>query len=225
MNLTVRIGTSSIPHDFIVKALEYQSNLTYSAVVPDQTVVQPHTVPVGVVFTGLDRRSHRIEIWDAVTNQLLSWEAATPDTSSITFDLPIIFTVGQGSPYPNDGANTFNLAGVLSAGTEIAEVEKFGAGSLIPTTEWTYNPTSQDFTLQGSYVFGDGERYTLRPRPATITTPVNDSVVGKIVGGFVDVFSPRTYSVAVSKRKCMFSCWHSLFLFPCTSLCNSTIVL
>lgn len=178
--------------NMVAKIYEAQSPL---AEVGSVTLPTPHTSPVSVSFTGLDKVTHIIKLFGAVSGTLLHNYDIQPTADVITVFDPIHFRIGDGGlNTPALFADTYTnsvMAGLLA--TDYLVYRK-GQGFLTEAIDINNNVTLGGFTLatEGDS-FQDQEDFIIQRIPKAIATPVNDSVVGKIFGGFVNVNTLTDY--------------------------------
>jgi len=155
------------------------------------TVGAGHQVPASISFTGLDRVPHVIRLFTASGN-LLHWYDEQPKEDTITLFDPIFFKVGDGGTYtPITDSST--LSNPAFAGLEAKDLTIYQQGymPLLPVIDYTIS--GNDVTLINGTVFELDQPWYILKRPQIITTPVNDSVVGKGFGGFIDVVADIDY--------------------------------
>lgn len=185
----------ALDEDLYVKVYEAQN---YPAEVASILVPKPHNNPEDVVINGLDNLTHIVRLVTAVSNTELHRynQEATVDTATI-FD-PIEFKIGDGNPNtPAAGDSDYinpDLAGLLSTDYK---VYRRGAGFLKEGIDIGNNPVPGGFSLtQTGDVFNADEEFLIIRQPKVLTTVVNDSVVGKQFGGFVDINTATDYDPA-----------------------------
>jgi hypothetical protein len=126
---------------------------------------------------------------------------ATEDIVSV-FD-PIYFRVGDGEP-GTPAADQSILVNPAFGGmaAEDLSVNQEGLGFLQPGDDYTLSGTTLTLTNSKFYT---GQRWRIFKTPEVIKAPVNDSVVGKGFGGFVDVVSNIDYAPGHLRKLIRFS--------------------
>jgi len=152
-----------------------------------------HQVPVSVSFNGLDTVTHIVRLFTASAALLHEYDVQ-PTVDVVTVFDPIYFRVGDGGADTPaaDQPDLVNSAFVGLAAEELS-VSQEGLGFLHPGDDYTlYDDT---LSLEGT-VFETDQRWRIFKNPVVITNTVNDSVVGKGFGGFVDVVANIDYSAS-----------------------------
>lgn len=198
MEIFFQISPSPISEDFIVKI--------YEAAAPDaeiatQTVPAPHDAPYPVTFTGLDRVPHIIRMFGAETDTLLFDYDRIPTEDVVTIFTNIKFKIGDGGALtPAAGAQAYIDPVLIGLTTDDFLFYRNGYGFLFEGIHYTYDSVTGELALIYPDQFGDGEEFLISRKPKAVTTPVNDSVVGKQFGGnstipeiYVDVNTTVNY--------------------------------
>lgn len=213
VNFTVGIYPALL-QDMVIKIYEVDINGASSEVgsitIPERNgagVPTPgagHQVPYVDTFNGLDKVVHLIKLFTASATLLDYW-IAQPTSDIVNTFAPIRFRIGDGGTYtPAAGDVTYSnpdLAG-LAATDYIAFRTNYG-----PVLEGIHitNIGGGGFTLlqPGDVFSGDpAEEWTILRQPQTVSTPQNDSVVGKQWGptaGNVDMFVDVSSAVSCAE--------------------------
>jgi hypothetical protein len=197
----------SLLEDMIVRVWEAASDGP-GAHVYEQTLPQPHSSPVTITINGLDSVVHIVRLYSAVSASLLHEYNVEPLADIVVVYDPIRFKINDGGTYtPVAGTDTFthpDLALFTDAETDFI-FHRNGYGQLFPDVHFTFNPIAMSIVLNSPDTFNDEEEFTLQPLPRPLKTPVNDSVVGKWFGGFVDVSANTAYSATHLRKLIRFS--------------------
>jgi len=149
-----------------------------------------HHVHVSVSFNGCEPMTHIVRSFTASGTLLHEYDRQpTVDTTTI-FD-PIYFRVGDGGTYtPVSSTNYISNPEFDGLTAEQLSICQEGLGFILPAVDYTL--AGPMLSLIGS-TFEDGQRWYITRKPEVITTYVNDSVVGKGFGGFLDVVANIDY--------------------------------
>jgi len=140
-----------------------------------------HQVPYAVSFNGLDFVTHEVRLYTAGGTLLHRYDVMPTKDAISLFD-PIRFRIGDG------GANTPAAGATAYVNTDMAGLTeddyiaiRTGYGPVIEGIHITNNLLGGFQLFQPGDVFsGDpAEEWTILRKPVVLTTPVNDSVVGK----------------------------------------------
>lgn len=201
MNINLQISQTSITEDFIVKAYEVAIDGTLSEV-DSITVPAPHSAPEWVAFTGLDKVTHNIKVIGVTSSIIYNSYEKTPSVDTVTIYDYIQFKIGDGGTYtPAIGDSAYVNPNMIGFDPEDYIVLRTGYGVLFEGVHIDNEPTGGGFTFHTvGDTFSDGEEFTIIPKPVAVSTPVNDSVVGKQWGPtqasanmYLDVTSSVTY--------------------------------
>lgn len=218
MVIKLTISKSAITEDFILKLWEAGSD-TPQADVWETTLVEKdsggtptagagHQVDEAIVANGLDNVVHIARLYGATSGNLyFGPQNIEPGVDTVTIFSPIRFKIGDG------GANTPaagqpdcvtpDLTG-LNADTDFV-ITRNNYGDLFPGIHFTFDSSSATWSLLNGDVFNDMEEFTIIRQPSKITTVVNDSVVGKWFGGFVDVNSNISFDATHLRKLIRFN--------------------
>lgn len=158
------------------------------------TVGAGHQVPNNISFSGLDFIPHILRLFTAGGTKLHEYDVL-PTVDTVTVFDPVCFVVGDGGTYtPASGSSV--IINPMFSGLSENEVmiSKEGFRSLLPVTEYTNSGDS--ISLLGGITMATGEGWYILLLPKVITTPVNDSVVGKGFGGFVTISTNTDYTAS-----------------------------
>lgn len=169
-----------------------------------------HQVPYTVTANGLDKVVHIVRLY---TNGgiLLHQYNAEPKVDIVTVFNPIRFIIGDGGLYtPLAGTSSFQHPNLVGLTTDEFIVHRNGVGELHPETHYTFTPGTGEIVLSqiGDVWNGSDGTYdqvTIRLKPSVVSTVVNDSVVGKWFGGFVDISASRDYLSSDLRKLLRFS--------------------
>lgn len=171
------------------------SNDNPGAEVHTQTIPTPHTGITTVTINGLDKVVHVVRLYGAVSAALLHEFTIEPVTDVVNIFTPIQFKIGDGGANtPAAGTDTYTNSLLDDLGDDDYKITRNGYGVLFPNVHYTTTPTGGIWQLIAPDEFGPDEEFTIERKMTVIQTPVNDSVVGKWFGGFVDVAADTVYS-------------------------------
>jgi hypothetical protein len=188
--------------NMVIKIYEAQNPTAeiYSEVVPERnisgvpTVGAGHQVQYPFVFNGADNVPHIVRLYSAVSVALLHEWNAQPKALTTTVYEPVRFKIGDGNPgTPIANTNTCTTPQLAGLTTSQFVIHRKNVGPLYPVTDFSYTVSTGEWVLQGGDLFSDGEEFTINILPIVTIAYVNDSVVGKDYGGFVDIASSRNY--------------------------------
>lgn len=191
MTLKYHISPTNLAENMLVKIYEAQSPL---AVVYEETLVAPHSSPRTITVNGLDKVVHIVRLYAAVSNTLLHEYNVEPTLEATVFD-PIQFKIGDGGT-ETPAANTDTYTNSVLQGLADNEylIHRNNQGFLIPGVHYNNNPGPGGFVLAAPDLFNDKEEFTIQRQQQVVNSVVNDSVVGKWHGGFVDISANTNYS-------------------------------
>lgn len=206
MVLKYHISPSAIDEDFVIYVYE-ASNTNPGAHV--DTLVVPkgpgpgHPNPATITFNGLDKVVHVVRMYSAVTVALLHEYNVEPTTDIVTIFDPIQFKIGDGQPNtPAAGQPTATTPELAGLNTLDFLIFRNNYGILHPGIHFDFDSGTGTWNLiQDGDIFNGppdsgGEEFTIIMKPSVVSTVVNDSVVGKWFGGFVDLAANTTYNAA-----------------------------
>jgi hypothetical protein len=216
-----------VNEDMVVKIWEAESDgpsgEVYTEVIPEKdsggvpTPGAGHQVINTVVATGLDNVVHIIRLYSSVSTNLLHEFYYQPRTDLATVFAPIRFKIGDGGPNtPAADTDTYQNDLLKTLTEDDYQVHRMQAGLLHPTTHYTIDSVAGTFQLNAPDVMADGEEFTVQRMPAVLTTVINDSVVGKWFGGFVNISASRDY-LASDLRKLLRFTGAFNYTFPLAS--------
>lgn len=183
MNINYHISPSVVTEDFVAKAYEIALDGTISEV-GSIDVPAPHTSPTNISFTGLDRVTHMIKLIGVTSSIEYHKYDIAPTVDTVTvFDF-IRFKIGDGGPNtPAAGATAYVNSAMIGFTADDYVAIRSGYGPVFEGIHIDNEPTGGGFLLHDvADVFADKEEWVIMPKPSVITTPVNDSVVGKLWG-------------------------------------------
>lgn len=198
--MEIRYAISPNPgllEDMVAKAYEAQSPL---AEVASITLPTPHTFPANVVFNGLDRVVHIIRLFTQSGTLLHEYDQNPVENVVTVFD-PIYFKIGDGQSFtPIAGVNIWSYAPL--AGVTNAQMRVWRDGQLkYPGIHYDALVGGGIQLLQAGDIFETDAEWMVERSAQVIPTVVNDSVVAKIFGGFLDVNNTEAHYDATHLRK------------------------
>ena len=198
----------SLLEDMVIKAYEAQapSAEVASITIPERdntgtpTPGAGHQVDYEVHFTGLDRVPHVVRLFTDGGTLLQDFDVI-PEEDTVKLFKPIFFKIGDGGTLtPAVGTDEYanlDLAGLTNEDMVIS----INIETLHPGIDYNVDNTG-GFQLLGGRKFEIDDKVTIQPRPQAVVTPVNDSVVGKVFGGFIDVNgTTRSYSAGDLRKQ------------------------
>lgn len=211
MVIKFSVSTSGYTENFIVRIWEaesdgvgahvYETTLVEKNALGVPTVGAGHQVSEVVTANGMDNVVHIVRIYGAVSANLYNEFNYEPTTSLLNVFLPIQFKIGDGGAntpaVDSDVCTTPELAGLTEAEFTI---HRNNYGFLLPDipanpiSHFTFNSGTGEWQLKDGDVFGPTEEFTIQRLPQAVVSVVNDSVVGKLFSGFVDVPANTSWS-------------------------------
>ncbi len=196
MNITFQLSAFvDITEDLLLKIYEEQSP---NAEVHSETLSAPHSAIETVIVTGLDTVTHRVKLIGADTDIVYGEFVKQATIDLVTFTKPQKFTIGDGQPgTPVAGTSSYqnDLLIGLTADEDFI-YNRTGYGNNILGLTYTFNSGTGTIQLMaGDQWNGDPapDQVWITFTPKSVTQTVNDSVVGKLFGGFVDVSGSQNY--------------------------------
>lgn len=163
-----------------------------------------HQVPYIDTFNGLDKVVHVIKLYTAGATLLDYW-TVQPTSDIVTTFAPIRFRIGDGNPNtPIAGSNSYSNTDMAGLAPTDYIAFRTNYGPMIEGIHISNQAGGGFLLLQAGDVFsGDpAEEWTIIRQPQVVSTPQNDSVVGKQWGPtagnanmFVDVTSAVSCAV------------------------------
>lgn len=197
MEITFTIKASATDSEgWVVKVWEASNDTPGAEVYTSATIPGPHTAGDDVIVTGLDAVPHLIRVYGATTSALKAgpW-IQMPVQNVATYYNPIQFRIGDGGTYtPVADSDTLTHPDLFGLSDADYTLFKNGFGFLIVNEHYQTDP------INGIAVLIDGSKFeldtywTLQKKPLVITTPINDSVVGKKYAGFFNIVANVNYS-------------------------------
>lgn len=156
-----------------------------------------------VIANGLDTVVHILRAYGATSGNLLHFYNAEPKAEIVTVFDPIRFKIGDDGEF-TPGAGDNEYINPILHGQEINDylLMRNNQGLLFPDLHYFVDPVNDKFSLAAPDVFSPADEFTLMLNPKSISTVVNDSVVGKWFGGFVDINADTDF-IAAHLRKLM----------------------
>jgi hypothetical protein len=206
----------SLTEDMIVKIWEAQSDgpggEMYTQTIPEKNssgVPTPgagHQVINTITVNGLDTVVHIVRLYSAVSAALLHEYNAEPKNDIVTVFDPIQFKIGDGGTNtPAANQNTAVTPQLIGKTTSQFLINRNNYGILIPVIHFSFYPATGTWVLAGLDQFGANEEFAIILLPKAVNTVVNDSVVGKWFGGYVNVSSNTNYSSTHLRKLIRFS--------------------
>lgn len=183
--------------DMVVRIWESDNDLpgqeVYTEVIPEDGGGGHPNIHT-VIASGLDLRPHRIRLYGVTSNNLLHFYEAEPRVDAITIFDPIRFKIGDGQALtPAAGNNAYTNPILDGLTQEEFIIIRNNVGALHPVTHYTWDDPSDTWQLTGADVFNINEEYTIMLPAKKVTSVVNDSVVGKWFGGFINITAPTVW--------------------------------
>jgi hypothetical protein len=195
----------------VAKVYESQAPL---AEVNSITIPAPHISPQAISFTGLDLIPHIVRLFTS-SGTLLHDFTIQPTENIVNVFTPIFFKIGDGQTNtPVTGTNLYS--NIALAGKDNTNVAIYANGNLrYPGVHYNTNIGGGFSLIQSGDIFEDETEWMVQQVPEIVTTPVNDSVVAKIFGGFVDVVNTtHNYSPADLRKLIRLSGADGIYNFP-----------
>lgn len=181
----------------IAKVYETQNP---TAEVGTRTIPTPHTAPATIIFTGLDLLPHIVRLFTN-SGTLLHEFDIQPSANIVSIFNPIFFKIGDGEAN-TPLAGSANYVNTLLIGKTNADLLIFGNGVLkYPGVHYSVDIAGGFSLLQTGDLFEDTTEWLIQQKAKAVTTYVNDSVVGKQFGGFVDVANVAVNYIPAHLRK------------------------
>lgn len=204
-----QIAPSTNPNPWTIKIYE-DASYGPGAEIYTIPVAAPHSAIETIEQSGLDTVTHRVVMKDDVTAQVLHDFIFEATVNIVQAFAPIRFKIGDGAPLtPLAGTDTYYDP--ILVGRENYIAHRANYGPLYPNVNYQANPITGTFNLIAPDVFGEGEEITIDLPAEGVSNTINDSVVGKWFGSFVNISTNTSYS-ATHLRK----------LLRFTNTCNYT---
>jgi len=216
MEIKFIVGVSGYTENFLVRVWEAASD-GVSAWLDETTLVEKngagvptpgagHQVSEPVIFSGRDNVTHIIRIYGVTSSNLYAEFRYEAMTALATVFMPLRFKVGDGGPdTPAADQDTCTTPELMGLTTDEFIIHRNNYGDLHPATHFTKAENSDTWQLVNPDQFGLNEEFTIKRLPQVITTVVNDSVVGKWFGGFLDVAANTNYDAAHLRKLIRFA--------------------
>jgi hypothetical protein len=195
----------ALHENLVVKIWEAESDgpggEIYTQVIPEKdasgvpTVGAGHQVINTISVNGLDKVVHIVRLYSEVSANLLHEFNAEPKIDIVNVFDPIRFKIGDGVPLtPTIGTTTYTNALLIGLDKKEYMVHRNGWGYLTPDVHYIVNSGAGSFSLAVlGDVFGDQEEFLIQRKPSVLQSVANDSVVGKLFGGFIDIAANTSY--------------------------------
>jgi hypothetical protein len=194
----------SLHENMVVRIWEAQSDgpsgWVYEEVIPERngagvpTVGAGHQVPTTITVNGLDKVVHVVRLYSAVSSALLHQYNVEPQIDLVQAFDPIRFKIDDGGALtPPANSDTYTDPKLVGLTKDQYIIMRNGYGQLLPDIHYTVNPGAGSWTFVAPDIFNTTEEFTITLLPKNVTTLVNDSVVGKWFGGFVDIAANTSY--------------------------------
>lgn len=201
-----------ILEDFIVKIYEAQNDNPGAEVYTEvlaQDVGGGHANPHVVTANGLDLVVHIVYLFGVTSGFQYHRYTAEPKIDVVTIFDPIRFKIGDGEPLtPAAGTNEYTNPILIGLDENDFVVLRREIGPMYPGIAYTFFPLEGKIQLNGGDTFfqdpdieDNADEFTILLKPTVVQTIVNDSVVGKDFGGFVDISINTNYSNSLHLRK------------------------
>lgn len=153
-----------------------------------------HQVPFTVTANGLDKVVHIVRLYTAVSGVLLHDYNSEANSDHVTIFDPIRFKIGDGGD-TTPSANTRDYHNPLLEGVKSDDYMVFRNNYGYLFKDLHFTEIHDGFSLIAPDQFNEDEEFVVQRKPL-VNTLVNDSVVGKWFGGFLDVFANKDYASA-----------------------------
>lgn len=221
MDLEYQVSPSAFTEDFVVRIWEAQSDGP-SGWVYETTLVEKnalgvptpgagHQVIETLMVSGLDFVTHILRMYGVTSGTLYHFYEHKARKDTYTVYSPIQFKIGDdGDHTPAIGDIIYENPLLQDLGDDDYTVFRNNYGFLHPNLHYQTDGPNARFELIGddgtsTDQFNDLEEFTIQRKPKQLTEFVNDSVVGKWVGGFVDVNAHTVYDPAHLRKLLRFN--------------------
>lgn len=205
----------ALAENLVAKCYEIFGDGTADAEVQSIAVPAPHTAPVLIEFDNLDRIPHRVRLIGVTSGTIFHKYTQEPTEPVVTIFDPIHFKIGDGGALtPTVGDSTYINPSLIGLATSDFTIYRTGYGFMYPTLNYYFDSGVGTIQLNLPDIFNDEEEIWIFRQPKSITTTVNDSVVGKSFGGFVDVVSSVNYSPADLRKLIRLSGASAIYTYP-----------
>ena len=180
----------ALTENMVVKVYEAQAP---EAEVYSQVLPAPHDTPKSIVINGLDKVVHIVRLYTQGSAAKLHEYNVEPTTDAVNLFDPIRFKIGDGGAHtPAAYSSSYENPLLAGLGEDDYLVFRNNIGYLFPGLHYQNEPTSGGFTLNND-AFNENEEVLIQRKPSVLTTVVNDSVVGKWFGGFINLAGSQAY--------------------------------
>lgn len=189
----------SLMENLLVKITEAQND-TPGAEVYTEEILQDggggHPNINTVIANGLDQVVHVVRLYSKDSNQLLHLWVKEPNVDIVNIFDPIRFKIGDGGDNtPGQGTDIYQNDLLKDLEPEDYVVIRNNVGALHPGQHYSLSdPENGEFQLLNGDKFGDTEEFTILIQPDVVQNTVNDSVVAKWFGGFINVAANKDYA-------------------------------
>lgn len=206
-----QVSTSGFTEDFLIRVWEangdgpgghiYETTLVEKNSSGVATPGAGHQVIDTVTINGVDTVPHILRMYGVTSGTKYHEVTLEPKTDVLTVFAPIRFKIGDGGTYtPAADADSFTHPSLVGLTDDQYTIYRANYGPLLPDMHYTSNSGTGSFQLMAGNgsgeTFNDEEEFTIQIMPQAVTTPVNDSVVGKEFGGFLDVVANVNYEAS-----------------------------
>lgn len=166
-----------------------------------------HQVINTVVADGLDFIVHRVRLYAKDSGALLHFYEAEATQDVVTIFDPIFFKIGDGGEFtPAAGSREYVNPVLAGLGDLDYLINRNNYGILFPNIHYETDGANDKFVLlDPNDQFNENEEFVIIRKTSHVSSVVNDSVVGKWFGGFVDVAADTSYSSTHLRKLIRFS--------------------
>lgn len=216
MNIYLVVGKSTYTENFILRVWEAQSDGP-GAHVYETTLVEKngsgvptpgagHQVDETLTIVGMDSVTHIVRLIGATSGTVWAEYTYAPTVHLLTIYAPIYFKIGDGgAETPAAGTDSCTNSALVGLATSEFTITRNNYGDLHPTVHFGFDGPTGTWQLNAPDQFGPNEEFSIKIHPKVVTNPVNDSVVGKQFGGFVDISSNTNYSATHLRKLIRFA--------------------
>lgn len=208
----------ALAEGLVAKVYEVYATGIPEAEVGSIAIPAPHNAPVEIVFPGLDTMVHRVKLIGVTSGIEFHSYYEQPRRDTVTIFDAIRFKIGDGGGLtPAAGASDYTNPALIGVSINDLLVHKNGYGYLLPGTQYGFDSTTGKISLPVPETFsgdGGGDEYLITRKPSVISELVNDSVVGKLYGGFVDIAAPTNYIAAHLRKLIRLAGVNAIYTFP-----------
>ncbi|HYD92581.1 MAG TPA: hypothetical protein VEA37_13975 [Flavobacterium sp.] len=198
----------TLMEDMVVRIWEAESDgpggWVYEQVIPEDGG-GGHPNKTTIIANGLDRVVHIVRLFTASGVELHSYNEE-PKVEVVTVFDPIRFKIGDGGDLtPAAGTISYTDPVLEGLGDDDYEIHRNNYGILFPNVHYTTDSVLGRWSLIPADQFGENEEFTIKRKTQVITNVTNDSVVGKLFKGKIDVNVNMDYNATHLRNLLCFS--------------------